>query len=143
MAKKGKGHYRSMVDDKKLYGQIMESVLPFISRHMVSMLWHTHDTNLNKAMNRSVSSFAPKDRTFCKTMSLQTRVSIAAGVQILGHYHFWSKVLSRLGLTMSVLLETVLKQKHGGNAHRKLYRQRVDVKRKRRNTEIIKINDRI
>ena len=141
LAKKGKGHYRSMVEDEKLYQQIMQCVLPFISRDMVSMLWHTHDTNLNEAMNRSVSSFAPKDRTFCRTMSLQTRVSIAAGVQILGHYEFWNQVLTELGLTMSMSMETILKRRDRANAHRQLYRRRVDVKRKKRNPDVVKINE--
>ena len=44
MAKKGKGHYRSMVDDEKSYDQIMEIVLPSLLSEMVSILWHTYDT---------------------------------------------------------------------------------------------------
>ena len=41
------------------------------------MLWYKYDANVNRAMNRGASSFAPKGRAFCYTMSLQTRVIIS------------------------------------------------------------------
>ena len=72
MAKKGKGHYRSMIEDEDLYHQVLDALAPFMKEDMLKMLWHEYDTNVNEAMNRSVSSFAPKDRTFCRTMSLET-----------------------------------------------------------------------
>ena len=87
-----------MAEDENLYHQIFDALEPFIKEDMLKMLWHQYDTNINEAMNRSVSSFAPKDRTFSRTMSLQTRVSIAAGVQIAGHYKFWKKVLEAQGI---------------------------------------------
>ena len=128
-----------MIDDEKLFNQIMQAISPFLSHDMLSMLWHTSDTNLNEAMNRSISSFAPKDRTFSRTMSLNTRVCIAVGVNILGHYEFWKKVLDRLGVKMSDSLEILLKRRDGTNAHRIVYRRRPDVKRKRKAPETVKI----
>ena len=104
LVKKGKGHYRCMVNDEKMYEQIMMAVSPYITREMLTMLWHTYDTNLNEAMNRSVSAFAPKDRTFCRSMSLTTRISIAAGVQLVGHYKYWEMMLERQGIKMSSAL---------------------------------------
>ena len=106
LAKKGEGHYRSMTDDTQLYHDIMEALKPFMDEDQLKMLWHEYDTNVNEAMNRSVSSFAPKDRTFCRTMSLETRISIAAGVQICGHYTFWRLVLEKHGIIMGEFNET-------------------------------------
>ena len=104
------------------------------------MLWHQSDTNLNEAMNRSVSAFAPKDRTFCRTMSLETRVGIAAAVQIVGHYQFWNMVLDKFGITMGKSLEKILKKRDVENYFRREYRSRPEVKRKRKHGETTKIS---
>ena len=92
-------------------------------------------------MNRSVSSFAPKDKTFCRTMNLVTRVSIAASIQILEHYNFWQMVLQRLGLEMSLVMELLLQQRDGSNAHQIIYRKRTDVKRRRKQPDTVKITE--
>ena len=91
-------------------------------------------------MNRSVSAFAPKDRTFCRTMSLETRVGIAAAVQIVGHYQFWNMVLHKFGITMGKSLEKILKKRDVDNYFRREYRSRPEVKRKRKHGETTKIS---
>lgn len=91
-------------------------------------------------MNRSVSSFAPKDRTFCMSMSLATRVSIAAGVQFSGHYEYWKIMLERQGMKMSSAFETLLRKKDQTNDHRREYWRRSDVKRRRKKGDTETIN---
>ena len=118
----------------------MMAVSPYITREMLTMLWHTYDTNLNKAMNRSVSSFAPKDRTFSRSMSLTTRVSIAARVQLVGHYKYWEMMLERQGIKMSSALETLLREKDKNSEHRREYRRRPDVKRRENKGDTEKIS---
>ena len=140
MAKNKKGHYRCMVDDEKLYYQIMDALKPFFTKDLLQMLWHQSDTNLNEAMNRSVSAFTPKDRTFCRTMSLETRVGIAAAVQIVGHYQFWNMVLDKFGITMGKSLEKILKKRDVENYFRREYRSIPEVKRKRKHGETTKIS---
>ena len=141
LANKGKGHYRSMIEDEDLYHQLLDALEPFIKEDMLKMLWHRYDTNVNEAMNRSVSSFAPKDRTFCRTMSLQTRVSIAAGVQILGHYRFWKEVLAAHGIQkMGDSMENLLRNRDRENKYRNEYRKKTDVKKKRKHGENTTIN---
>ena len=95
------------------------------------MLWHEYDTNVNEAMNRSVSSFAPKDRTYARTMSLETRVSIAAGVQICGHYEFWRLVLQNHGIIMGDSMKLILQRRDKENNFRKDYRQKKEVNKKK------------
>ena len=51
-------------------------------------------------MNTSVSYYAPKNKTYSKTQSLDTRVAIAAGVQILGYLAFWMRVFTAFELDM-------------------------------------------
>ena len=91
-------------------------------------------------MNRSISSFAPKDRTFCRSMSLTTRVSIAAGVQLVGHYKYWEMMLERQDIKMSSALEILLRKKDENSENRREYRRRPDVKRRKNKGDTEKIS---
>ena len=55
---------------------------------MLLQLFHKHDSNLNESLNKSVMTYAPKERTYSLSMSLETRVKIVAGIQIIGHVDF-------------------------------------------------------
>ena len=61
-------------------------------------------------MNNSVASFGPKGKTYGKTESLDTRVAIAAGVQILGYELFWKQIFEELGLVFDDNLRKVLRR---------------------------------
>ena len=61
-------------------------------------------------MNKSVSAFAPKGKTFSRTESLDTRVSVAAGIQVLGYEIFWEKVFDAFELVMDNKLRLFLRQ---------------------------------
>ena len=52
----------------------------------------------------SVASFAPKSKTYSKTESLDSRVAIAAGIQILGYEIFWQEIYDEFGLEMDTNL---------------------------------------
>ena len=45
---------------------------------------HNWNTQKNEAMNTYVSFYAPKNKTYATTQSLDTHVEIAAGMHILG-----------------------------------------------------------
>ena len=47
-----------------------------------------------------MASYAPKDRTFSRTQSLHTRVSIAVAVQVCGYFKSWSQILEELNVPM-------------------------------------------
>ena len=72
------------------------------------MLAHPFSTQTNEAMNKSVSAFAPKGKTFSKTESLDARVAIAAGCQILGYEHFWEQIFEEFGIVMDPNLRSFL-----------------------------------
>ena len=73
---------------------------PYLTDDKLKMLMHPWSTQLNEALNNSISSYAPKTKTFCRTMSLLTRVGIAAAVQGLGYSAFWNRVFQELCITM-------------------------------------------
>ena len=59
-------------------------------------------------MNNSVAAFAPKIKNFSGTLSLKTRVGIAAGVLALGYLDFWTRTFDELGLKMDTVFQSAL-----------------------------------
>ena len=93
-------YYRCKDKHRQLYNQLTQAFAPFITHDIMKMLHHDYDTQKNEALNNSVAAYAPKNKTFSLTNSLQCRVSIAAGVQILGYEDFWSQVFISFGLDL-------------------------------------------
>ena len=75
---------------------------------MLQMVLHFFDTQKNEAMNTSIMKYAPKSKTYCKTLSLKVRVCIAATTNCTGYELFWRKVLERMKLEMSPELQARL-----------------------------------
>ena len=109
--KHSNGHYRSIVDHEQLYHQIMTCLLDFIGIEKMVMLNDKKDTSLHEALNNSVISFAPKNKCFSGSKSLEAWVYIAMGINIVGHQKFWKLVLEQLGITMTHSLNLVPQQK--------------------------------
>ena len=71
-----------------MYNKIPKAYQPYITKKYIRQLHHPWTTQTNEALNKSVSAYAPKDRTFPTTQSLRTRVDIAAYVQAAGQSVF-------------------------------------------------------
>ena len=82
------GYYRCKVNNASVYNKLMTLYDPYITKDALKMLHHSFSTKQKEAMNKSVSAFAPKGKTFSRTESLDTRVGIAAGIQVLGYELF-------------------------------------------------------
>ena len=67
-----KSFYRDKVADKSLYDWLTEQVGHFTTPEMLNEVGHGMDTNVNEALNNIVSWLAPKNKTYCGTVSLQT-----------------------------------------------------------------------
>jgi len=91
---------------------------------MISQLYHKYDTNSNESLNRSATSYAPKDRTYSMSMSLATRIKIVAGVQLVGPLNFWTDVHERMKLPMSSPLKSMLTEKGERRSYMREYQQR-------------------
>ena len=72
------------------------------------MLQHDWSTQINEAMNQSVASYAPKNKTYSKSTSLLCRVHIAAAVQIIGHASLWRRIFMDFGLIFDANLKDIL-----------------------------------
>lgn len=67
----------------------MTSLMDYITPGNFKKLDHEYDTCMNEARNNSVATFAPKNRCFSGTKSLEARVCMSAGIDIDGHFLFW------------------------------------------------------
>ena len=96
MERKKSGYYRDKERHKTAYAKICEAYSSYITRDMLRMLHHSWSTQKNESLNKSVSSYAPKDRTYSRTNSLDTRIAIAGAIKIVGYYQLWKKYLKHI-----------------------------------------------
>ena len=113
---KGGEKYRCMVKDEKLLDQILTALDPYLTSDALKQIWHAYNTNINENMNMVIATYAPKHLHLSGTISLKTRVSIAAGCQIQGHEKFWSDVISRFRIPMNEFLQKIDKFRNKKNA---------------------------
>ena len=137
-AKEDGKYFRSKKDDNKLYEQLCEALSPYLTDDKLRMLNHLWSTQLNEAMNNSISSYAPKTKTFSRTMSLRTRVGIAAAVQSLGYQEFWTRVFCKLGLDMDDAFASSLKARDRKKAAKSATQKSVKGKLVRRKDDLKK-----
>ena len=62
-------------------------------------------------MNTCVAKYAPKNKTYCKSISLETRVKVAAGIYTVGYHFFWIEVMKELQMEISPHFESYLLQR--------------------------------
>ena len=87
------GYYRSKIEDADLYERLKKKYEYYISKEMLEMCAHEYDTQVNEGMNTCIARYAPKTRTYSKSVSLQTRVMIAVCIFLVGYHYFWTKVM--------------------------------------------------
>eukprot|EP00957_Ditylum_brightwellii_P132398 10095899-Ditylum_brightwellii.AAC.1 len=56
-------------------------------------------------MNLAVAEYAPKTKTFSRSISLWNCVPVAIDVQNRGHHYFWTNVYHGLGLFASTTMD--------------------------------------
>ena len=137
------GYYRSVTENKKLYKQITKIYNELTSDDRLKECLHSYDTQLNEAMNTSVSRYARKGRTYCTTMSLTNRVMIAMGVRNEGFHGFWSRVFDSLQLPMSVSLANHLRTKDRRKGTKRKYESTTERKLKRAKVKNEKFQEQI
>ena len=103
------GYYRCKHKNCDVYDQICELYRPYISEEHLRQLNHPFSTQHNETMNHSVLVFAPKGKTYSKTESLETRVAIAASIQILGYEAFWELIYEDFRVSFDENLRTDLR----------------------------------
>ena len=105
------GYYRCKKKHPALYRDLCLVYNKYITRENLEMLHRSWDTQKNEAMNNSVSSLAPKSKTYSLSRSLECRVALAAGIQVCGYLDIWKRIFSRFEIDMDDDLEKFLLRK--------------------------------
>jgi hypothetical protein len=77
--------YRCKVKNAKLYEDSSSVMARFSEPEKLRECHHHHSSQKNESMNKLISRYAPKDWTFCHSMSLVSRVRLAVGIDSVGH----------------------------------------------------------
>ena len=102
------GYYRCKVKDKELYEKLCELYKPYITEERIKQCQHEFETQVNEGMNTCVAKYAPKGRHYSKSISLEARVKVAAGIYNAGYHFFWTEVLDELGIKAAPSIEKYL-----------------------------------
>ena len=136
-----RGYYRCRQRDKQLYDDMMSAYAPYITTEAMKQLNHNWHTQNNEAMNTSVSAFAPKGKTYSRTNSLVTRVSIAAGISIAGHDQFWKNFGTELDFTFDANFMSMLRSRDRKKESARLVQRSKAGKSRRSQGKTAKQND--
>jgi hypothetical protein len=91
--------YRSKHANKKLYQECMEIIDRFAVEKKLRECHHQMHSQKNEAMNRSIMRYCPKDKTYCKTMVLTSRINIVIGIDTLGRAGFYEELFEAMNFT--------------------------------------------
>jgi hypothetical protein len=133
--------YRCKVLNEKLYVQCLEMIGRFCSEERLQECCHEMSSQKNEAMNRSIMRYAPKDKTYCRTMTLTSRVNIATNVDCIGHAEYYQRVFTRMGFRLTQLTFSGLRRLWRKKEYGRIYKGLKSVKRRRRLAATFKMTD--
>jgi hypothetical protein len=124
--------------EKELYKQIKDKTRRFLTREMLESCYHCYDSQKNEAMNKKVSKYAPKNRTYSRTLSLRSRVCMAVGTDGAGTKRFFEKVFREAGIPVNKKTSTFLKKVTAREEKKKEYQKKRTVKFRRARNQKLK-----
>ncbi len=124
--------YRCMENNKKLYLQCMEIVGRFSDEEHLRECHHRMHSQKNEAMNRSIMRYCPKEKTFCRSMALTSRINLAIAIDTDGHAKYYEELFEAMGFTTAELTFSGLRRMWRKKEHGRIYRGHRVVKKRRR-----------
>jgi hypothetical protein len=97
---RGNLKYRCKKEDAKLYVQIRDVLAGFSATGKLRECHHRYSSQKNESMNKLISRYVPKDRMFCKSMSLHSRVCLAVGVDSVSHEEYYQRLFNEMKTEM-------------------------------------------
>ena len=101
-------YYRNKFADKDLWEALVIKHERCITYKVLEQCLHKFDTQKNEGMNTYVAKYAPKNKTYCKSISLEAGVKIAAGIYMVGYHFFWTEVMALLEMECPLRFEEYL-----------------------------------
>jgi hypothetical protein len=112
-------YYRCKEKDAKLYALLSETISRFITQERLEEIGHDLDTNMKEAINQVCTWFAPKNKVFACTGSLNNRIAFAVGINSLGVDAFFRRLFKKLGIPLIDSVAYYLKTKEQSRARKK------------------------
>lgn len=144
--RKSTGYYRDKKNpkDMEVYRDIMECYLPYVTDERLRECHHHYSTQLNESMNNYVTEVAPKNRTYCRSLSLQARVHIVIGVQNNGYMNYWKELVGKVfGIQMTDEFVEFLKKRQNEIDYHKKYHKELKVRQARIKNYFKKMNEEV
>ena len=130
--------YRCVEKDSDMYELVKTKMGPYLQLDALKDINHLFDTQLNEAMNKLISKYAPKNRVFCGTSSLQGRVYFALGVHSVKLPNFITAFCEKFGFKEPKCVSLFLEQKQKKVTYHNEYKKKLTTKRKRSNNKKMK-----
>jgi hypothetical protein len=127
-----KKFYRCKVSDAKLYAVLEKKTERFFELEKLTEMAHNMDTNMNEAFNNVCTWFAPKNKVFAGSGSLNNRIAFAVGINSIGLLPFMSELFIRLGIAMTDNIEHYLTVSEGLRM-RKIEKEKTSASKKEKN----------
>jgi hypothetical protein len=127
-----KKFYRCKERDAKLYALLVSKTSRFFELDKLTEMAHNLDTNMNEAFNNVCTWFAPKNKVYAGSGSLNNRIAFAVGINSIGLLPFMSKLFLRLGIPMTDNVEHYLTISEGIRT-RKLEKASTNAAKKEKN----------
>ena len=101
--------YRCPKKDAKLYSFLHDNVLArFVTKEALHEVAHSMDTQVNESLNNSIAWLAPKNKTYCGSISLRNRICVAIGIASVGTLHYFRRIFESLQIKMTADVEHYL-----------------------------------
>jgi hypothetical protein len=124
--------YRNKEGNKELYLFIVEIIEKFSDEESLRECHHQMHSQKNEAMNKSIMRYCPKDKTYCKSMVLTSRIHLAIGIDTLGHQCFFQEIFESMDFTETELTFSGLRRMWKKKEYGRMYSGLRSVKRRRR-----------
>jgi hypothetical protein len=92
--------YRCKKENAILYKQIIEIMGRFVKPEKLRECHHGYSSQKNESMNKLISRYTPKDRTFSQSTSLASRVCLAVGVDSVGQEEYFRLLFAKLKMKL-------------------------------------------
>jgi len=87
--------FYSKDEDGKMFKQLEQALLRFKEKSMVKDCLHQNNTQMNESLNLRISKYAPKNKHFGASTSLDTRISTVVAVVNMGYTEFYNTLIDQ------------------------------------------------
>jgi hypothetical protein len=124
--------YRCKEKNAQLYVLCIEIIDRFSKEENLRECHHRMHSQKNEAMNKSIMRYCPKEKTYCRTMSLTWRINLAISIDSLGHATLYEELFEKMDFTPTELTFSGLRRMWRKKEYGRMYFGQRTVKRRRR-----------